>query len=267
MIYKTSPKLATDLVGAIIVTHNSEDYLNRCLEGLRLNGINDVVVVDNASRDISYINNLATNVRSVFLPHNIGFGAASNVGARLINKPYLLFVNPDAMLQTAAVSSALKAMLDRDWVGAVGIMLVSVSGNIERGGFGNDVTMRRLLFRQIKPRIVPRETRAVAWVSGGALLVRQLSFQAVDGFDDQFFMYFEDVDLCRRLRVVGWGVMIEPLARAIHYRGHSSIAENIKTRQYDKSADMFFHKHYDKPIWLTQRWLRRLYRLALPRAR
>lgn len=250
---------------AIVVTYNSAAVLARCVRSLWSSGVQQVVVVDNASADDSVGVAQRLGVLCVRLPQNVGFAAACNIGARFVAAPYLFFVNPDALVQPAALVRAGEHFR-RAAVGAVGLRLIGPDGAVERGSFGPPVTLWQLVRRR-RPSVVPTSEREVGWVSGGAMLVRRAAFQAVGGFSERYFLYWEDVDLCRRLQVQGWRVIFEPRAQVVHDRGASLSDLARKTVLYDTAADIYFQTHYATPIWLLQRSLRRLYRLVSPRVR
>jgi N-acetylglucosaminyl-diphospho-decaprenol L-rhamnosyltransferase len=104
----------------------------------------------------------------------------------------------------------------------------------------------------------------VGWASAGALLVRRAAWQNVGGFDEQFFLYWEDVDLGRRLKTAGWEIMVLPRPGVIHRRGASLSSGAERRALYDQSADKYFAKHYAKATCLLVRCLRYCYRLWGP---
>ncbi|MEX1997373.1 MAG: glycosyltransferase family 2 protein [Candidatus Andersenbacteria bacterium] len=250
---------------AVVVTYNSAATLTACLASLRQNGIAEVVVVDNASTDAT--TNLVHKLGMHYFPqsHNVGFATACNRGAQSTMSDYILFLNPDAAIFPGALAVAEKYLVDHPKVGVAGLLLVTDSGRVEEASFGSDVTLLSLLWRRlIKPPPVPAQPISCGWVSAGACLVRRHAFDAVGGFDPQFFLYWEDVDFGRRLRQAGWRVVLVPQARAYHQRGASQPSLALKTRLYDESADRYFRKHYAGTICLLQRFWRRLYRLFSP---
>lgn len=254
------------MTGAVVVTHNSAKTITACLASLREAGCREIIVVDNASTDATTSADM-TGVRLVRNPTNNGFGAAGNQGAAILTTPYVLFLNPDAALLPTALSVAEAYVRDEPQVGGLGLQLLDDRGRAQRDNWGNEVTLGSLLWRKIRPLPLATNITACAWVSGGALLVRRDAFIAAGGFDPGFFMYWEDVDLCRRLRALGWKIVFMPQAQVKHQRGHSAPDLRSKTAWYDQSADRYFRKHYATTIWLLQRWGRRCYRYLVPRVR
>ena len=253
-------------IGAVIVTYNSKNTVRACIDSVRSEGVSDIVIVDSNSTDgtQSDISNLEGRV--IELSENRGFGFAANAGADLLNTDYVLFINPDAYLRSGAPSSMMKVMNSRNKIGAVGGMLVDVRGAPEPYSFGETVTPFGIVARAWRRQKSVFAPVSVGWVSGGALLVNRRVFQGIGGFDDSFFLYWEDVDLCRRIKECGFDVYIDPNAVVVHVRGASSADIREKTELYDASATRYFQKYYPPLIWRTYLIARKIYRLLRPLA-
>lgn len=233
-------------IGAVVVTfHTPTEQLQACLASLQQNGITDWRVVSNDQ-------------------NNIGFAAASNNGARQLTNEFILFLNPDAQLLPNSIHLPLSYLSSHPKIGIIGPLLYSQNFVYETKCYGQPVSLWSLFRRRFTSDQLPANPQAVGWVSGGAMLIRRAVFEELSGFDSSFFLYWEDVDLCRRAWRAGWSVHLLPAWRVPHRRGASLSDQATKTRLYDKSADNYFRKHYSKPIWLFQRYLRFLYRLFSP---
>jgi GT2 family glycosyltransferase len=229
-------------VGAVIVTYKTPtEQLQKCLKSLRQNDIHSVSIVNNDTT-------------------NPGFATAANQGAAKITNELILFINPDAELIPNTITKAVRLFQNQQEVGVVGLMLCNLDHQEETHCFGPPVTPISLFLRHFMSQSIPSQPRPVGWVSGGAMIIRRSAFQALAGFDPQYFLYWEDVDLCHRARQAGWHVYIVPSIKVVHQRGASLRDLAKKTRYYDQSADKYFHKHYSKPIWLFQHYSRILYR-------
>lgn len=251
-------------IGAVIVTHNSENHITSCAQSVRQEGVSHIVVVDSASMDrtLQIVN--ALGVQTIPLPHNKGFGYAANKGAHMLNTDYVLFLNPDANLASGALEHVTKLLTRDSTIGIIGMMLQAPSGVPERYCFGDEPSLSTIMGRKYKKDRIPNKPMKVDWVSGGAMVIARNVFTQIGGFDESFFLYWEDIDLCKRARKAGGTVWLHPDAVAIHARGASQEDSRVKTLRYDTSADRYYKKHYPTPIWLLQRILRKVYRHLSP---
>ncbi len=249
------------MISAVIVNYEAREQLTETLHRLEpfRPELAEVVVVDNASRDGS-----VERVRKVFpwcrllaLDHNPGFGTANNLAARECRGESLLLLNSDAWL-TAGALAEMVAELDRHpGIGAVAPSLYYPDGRRqfawapETGVWGEAVQKLRNRWESnpLAHRAPPRWLWRVygpAWLTAAVLLVRRSAFEDVGGFDERFFLYFEDVDLCRRLRRAGWRLSLAPRARAFHIKGASQRPATGEIA-YRRSQRLYYHLH--RPRW------------------
>lgn len=247
-------------VGAVVVAYRSTTTINACLTSLKRNGVSTIVVVDNeptrSCREIVQ----ASGGRYLPQSFNHGFAAGANAGARKITEPYILFLNPDAALENRAVAAAYAYLTNHPKVAVVGLLPTSLDGRPQQHAFGAPVTPWTMITRKVWPARIPAVAQEVGWVSGAALLIRREVFGYVGGFDPGFFLYWEDVDLGRRVRQAGGKIVVLPQARVQHQRGGSLADTNHRTTLYDASADRYWRKHYPKLVWLLLVWTRKFYR-------
>lgn len=257
----TPPGTAATKVAGVVVSYNTRDDLLRCLRSLEAATLPlELLVVDNASSDGS-----AEAARREF-PHavvvanaeNRGFAAACNQGWRASSAPYVLFLNSDAEVSPGAVE-ALAGFLDaRPDVGIVGPRTVGEDGRIQVST-GEDLTpvaewRQRRLVRGVRaghgPAVREAEARHARehepfWVSASCLLARRPALDAVAGFDEAFFLYEEDVDLCARVRAAGWRVAFTPAATIRHRLGQSMAKAADRSRlEYHRSHLLYYRKHH-----------------------
>lgn len=226
-------------VAAVVVNYNAAGLLGDCVRSLRNAGVEEVVVVDNDSHDDSQAVLAAVDPDACFLPTgaNLGFGRGANRGAAEVARDYLLVCNPDITVDEHAVD-LLAAVLDGDHgLAIVGPRIVNVDGTtypsprvfpslVDAAGHGflGLVAPRNRFTRRYRLLDIDRDEPSadVDWVSGSCFVARRTAWDALGGFDDAFFMYAEDVDLCRRAHDGGWRVGFEPAARAVHLQGAST---------------------------------------------
>jgi N-acetylglucosaminyl-diphospho-decaprenol L-rhamnosyltransferase len=225
---------------AVVVNYESGPALARCVADLSACELADVVVVDNGSTDGSLAAGVSAmpGIEVVDPGENLGYGAATNRGAAATTSEFLLVCNPDLEVPAGAVE-ALADVLDGDpGLALVGPLIrtpagdrypsarqfpsmVDAAGHALLGLFAPDNRFTRNYQRSDldAPSI---ETMDVDWVSGACFLVRRDAFEQVGGFDESFFMYLEDVDLCWRLDRAGWRVAYVPGAEVTHLQGRST---------------------------------------------
>jgi len=225
-------------VSAVVVSYNSATYLPDCLRSLRSEGMDDVVVVDNDSSDGSAeVARSDAEVRVVQTGANLGFGAGANRGVAATQSEYVLILNPDTVVEPGTVK-ALTEALDRDpGLAVVAPRIENVDGTLYPSvrrfpdltvalghAFLGLVWSTNPYTRRYRMLDWDHSQRAadVDWVGGACMLVRRSAFDVVGGFDEGYFMYVEDVDLCWRLGRAGWRIGYEPAGRVVHALGGSS---------------------------------------------
>ena len=225
-------------VAVVIVTYRSSADLDGCLRSLVGDpAIGTVVVVDSGSADVESLRPIAKAHRITLLElgTNTGFGAACNRGAAATLEPSLLFLNPDTELAHGCVSALALALSNSPAgrtspVAVVGPSVLSPDGSVYPSARSFPSLWRsaaHAFLGVVHPsnrfsRGYLRPESGADWVSGTAMAVRRDAFEQVGGFDEGYFMYVEDVDLCWRLSHAGWGVEVCEDARVTHHIGGSS---------------------------------------------
>lgn len=203
-------------VDVVIVNWNAGRLLEDCVRSVGEQG--NVVVVDNASTDGS-AKAVSSLAEVVFNEENVGFAAGCNEGARRGHAPFVLFLNPDTRLHAETIPSVLR-YFERpraSRVGIVGVPLVDGSGAVTRScsrfPTAGALVARSFGLDRLFPSLFPphflrdwdhRATRPVDQVMGAFFFMRRSVFEELGGFDERFFLYFEDVDLSLRARRAGW---------------------------------------------------------------
>jgi N-acetylglucosaminyl-diphospho-decaprenol L-rhamnosyltransferase len=248
-------------VDAVLVSYESRDLVLAALASLREHGgvPLDVVVVDNASTDgtVTAVRDRHPRARLLANPDNRGFAAASNQGWRAGRAPLVLFLNPDAEVTAGAVGVLADVLDARSDAAIVGPRTLSEDGSVQVST-GEDLTIaserrQRRLVRGVRARDPRRLSEADErhsrphepdWVSGACLLARRSALEALGGFDEGFFLYEEDADLCRRARAAGWRVLFTPEAVVRHRLGRSMAGAAARARaEYDRSHLRYYSKH------------------------
>lgn len=205
-------------ITAVVVTHDSAQVLPDCLMALIGQGV-DVIVVDNASTDASADVAVALGASLLRNPRNEGYGRANNRGVLAAQTPLVLIVNPDLVLQDGAVE-ALLAAADR-WPDA-GLFAPRITEPSGRVFFQPRSLLSPAFLNQRGEGTLPQGDVCAPFLSGACLLVRREVFVRLGGFDPQIFLFYEDDDLCRRMRDAGQALVHVDAAHAGHGRGRSS---------------------------------------------
>lgn len=251
----------------VIVGYNSKDDLAKVLPSLTSPPpavSHEIVVVDNASTDstAAFVRASWPGVRLIASDRNLGFARANNVGVRATASDLVLFLNPDTVVPPGAVDRLVSALDARPDVAIVGPRIVNGRGQAELS-FGALITpwaeLKQKILVRGNDRGLPvitalvdrmtRRTRVVDWVSGACLLIRRSDLEAAGGFDERFFMYIEDVDLCASVRARGRLVLFAAETEVVHLRGRSAASAVRETSHtYRRSQIAFYTKHH--PAWV-----------------
>lgn len=205
-------------ITAIVVSYDSAEVLPACLDALAGEGIR-TIVVDNASRDGSRAIAARHGARVIANARNEGYGRGNNIGIAAADSPYVLIVNPDLELKTGAAAALLAAAERYPDAGMLAPRIVEPSGRVF-------LQPRSLLspphLNRSGAMEVPEGDACLPFLSGACLLIRRELFQALGGFDPAIFLFYEDDDLCRRMRDAGHALVHVHDAEARHGRGKSS---------------------------------------------
>jgi GT2 family glycosyltransferase len=274
-------------VAVIVVNFNSSALARRAVESAAADlalgasaGTSIVwtaIVVDNGSRDHGAALDALPRTTVIQNARNVGFGAAVNQAARTTNARLLWLLNPDCEVLPGAFAT-LAATLDRHADCAIAApQLLNPDGTTQAsargkpgawtGLFGRNTLLTRVFpSSPMARRNLPAadlvasgvESAAVDWVMGAAMLVRREAFDLVGGFDERYFLYWEDADLCTRLRARGLLTRYVPGARVAHEGGASARTESREaTRAFHRSAYLYYATHLVPSPWHPARWFAR----------
>jgi N-acetylglucosaminyl-diphospho-decaprenol L-rhamnosyltransferase len=227
-------------IAAVVVNYESGPTLAVCVGDLRDDGLAELVVVDNGSSDgsLAKARERTPDLGVVDPGANLGYGAAANRGVAATTAPFVLVCNSDLEVPAGAVAALADVLLDDAQCAIVGPLVRTPTGErypsarrfpsiIDAGGhallglFAPNNRFTRS-YRRAELDAAGLGVHAVDWVSGACFLVRRTAFEGVGGFDESYFMYAEDVDLCWRLGRAGWRVSYAPSAEVTHLQGQST---------------------------------------------
>ena len=246
----------------VIVNYNTCNWLNNCLQSVcrqRVVRQIEVVIVDNASSDgsVEMVREQFPQFDLVPLPTNAGFSRSNNIGAGRGTAPLLLFLNPDTELFDGSLEAMLAYLETNPHCDIAGGKIYDGLGDIERSSGSWPTLTSRMLDRLLDyapfPIVNALEHRAhrnrifdscreVDWVTGAYLWIRRSTFERHRGFDPEFF-YYDDVDLCRRVRGAGGSVWYLPVAPLIHYKNKAPVSSHRRKEAQVRSLRLFKNKH------------------------
>jgi GT2 family glycosyltransferase len=243
----------------VIVNWNGAELLPGCLRSLDAAGL-EVVVIDNGSTDASLdlLETAFPRVRVVANPDNRGFAAASNQGLQLATSPNVLLLNNDTIPDPAALAELAVFLAEHPEAGVAGPSLTYPDGRRQTScGPGPNLwteILSKTLLHRVLPGLrekAPEHTCRVDWVTGAALCIRRELALQLGGLDEEMFMFYEDLDLCARVREAGkqvWFVATQPI---VHLGGATRRRVEAQSLVHSfRSADLFFSRH--GPSWRRQ---------------
>ena len=262
------------VLSIIILNWNTKEDTIKCLLSIQEHPSKyetEVIVVDNASSDGSRerISERCPWVKILVNPKNIGFGAGNNRGIPAAGGEFVLFLNSDTILTEGALDGMVDFAKDHPDIGVIGPRLLNSDGSLQyscrrfpnlAAGFFRNTPLGRLFphNRYTRDYLMNdwdhESERDVDWLSGAALMIRRDLLSTLGGFDERFYMYCEDVDLCYRSHQQGWRVTYYPYAKIYHRIGRSS--DKVPTRMtwfFHQSMYLFYKKHYARSTFILIR--------------
>lgn len=217
----------------IILSYNTKQLTINCIESIILqykkqldDGTFEIIVVDNASRDntvvaISNLKSKISNLKIIENKKNYGFAKGNNIGAKKAKGKYLFFLNSDTEVKDDGLLGMVDFLDKHENAGICGAKLINTdkTAQASAGNFYNILSLFLVLIggeRLGFVRLAPKNIRRVDWVSGGAMMIRSDLFKKLSGFDEKFFMYMEDMELCYRVKLLGADTYFYPNIAIVH---------------------------------------------------
>ena len=240
-------------VAVAIVNHDTQVELEVCLESVAAEAPAQTLVVDTGSADGSaeMVKREFPNVELI-TTSNRGYGAGANVALARVQTPYMLLLNADTVVEPGTLESISAYLHRHPTVAVAGPLVVDSDGQTQwtAGAFPTpgQILLRETGLHHLR-RLRRKQPRAgsAEWVLGAALALRRDAVQAVGGFDESYFMYNEELDLCLRLRHAGWEIHYAPVATVMH-RGASSTTKQraAMAAEYVHSTMLLYRRHLSR---------------------
>lgn len=273
--FETSGRMDTEpIFSFILVNYNSAKHLPACFSSfsnISIPGNFEIIVANNDSREEKTLQDLQKKFPFSFfsLPKNRGFGFASNRAAERARGTILVFLNPDARFLSGDMGSIRKILTSSSSVGIIGFHLLLEPEKTQKWNAGKQSTLLDTLRNNIgipagsKFRLKRNfASQDIAWVSGAAFATTRNLFFSLQGFDERFFLYYEDVDFCVQVKKQRKNIVISPDIRVLHMGSGSVSFSNRKQKNtYFKSQDRYFLKHRPFYEYLLLKFLKRIMNL------
>jgi len=233
-------------ISIIIVSYNTAELLVECLNSIvsQSNREIEVIVVDNASSDAS-ASLVAQDfpwVKLIANEHNLGFARANNQALKISQGRYIYFLNPDTVVQPGVFEAMIDFMSAHSDIGLAGTRILNPDGTLQ-----SSVEKRYPGQKRAKQDLEGLKGE-IAWVLGASMIARRAVVEDLEGFDEDFFLYGEEQDLCLRIRKTGWKIGHIPDAVVVHWGGRSegnSPALHVWKKKF-AAESLFYKKHYSK---------------------
>ncbi len=249
-------------IAVCIINYNTRDLLRECLYSVLTQNADEIVVVDNASTDrsVEMMKEEFPSIALISLSENIGFGAASNRGIEACTSEQIVLLNADTRMKPGSLQTLRNYLEEHPEAAIIGPRILNPDATLQTSCFHFPTPLHIFLYISGLYRSIPHlpilrhrtlqkmaseSARPVPWILGAALAFRRETFERLGGFDETFFMYFEEVDLCYRLFLQGKQIYFVPEAEIIHVGGGSTTQRLAWSHiQFFASLAQFYRKHY-----------------------
>jgi GT2 family glycosyltransferase len=250
----------------IIVNYNVKEFLQNLLHSIEkaaLNISNEIIIVDNASDDgsVELIREKFPSVKLIANTENLGFGKANNQALVIAEGKYLLLINPDTIVSEDTFDKMIRFFKDNSGAGLAGCKILNPDGSLQLAcrrsfpgpwtsfckvtGLSNLFPKNKLFARYNLTYLNENQTYEVDAISGSFMMMRKETYDKVGGFDEEFFMYGEDLDLCYRIQQAGFKVFYVHTTQIIHYKGESTKRSRLdETKVFYDAMHLFVKKHF-----------------------
>lgn len=259
-------------LSVIIVNFQTKDLLQKCLESLEKSKYRDfeIIAVDNGSTDgsVEAIEARYKDIKILRNEENLGFAKAVNQGIKQATGEYIFLLNPDSEVKPGSLEELVKFAKKRPETGVVGAKLLNPDGSIQPSVYHFPTIWRAIAEYWLgkkgayeKYAVTASDAVEVEAVTGAAMLIPKKTIEKIGFLDERYFMYFEDLDFCRRVQRAGFKVYYLPQAEIIHHHGKSAALMGFQAYNWlCQSSKIYngFIKYFllSFIIWSAQKWQR-----------
>jgi GT2 family glycosyltransferase len=248
------------------VNYNVKEFLQNLLHSIEkasLNISHEIIIVDNASDDgsVELILEKFPSIKLIANTENLGFGKANNQALEIAEGKYLLLINPDTIVSEDTLDKMIRFFQDNSEAGLTGCKILNPDGTLQLAcrrsfpgpwtsfckvtGLSNLFPKSKLFARYNLTYLDEDQTHEVDAISGSFMMIKKETYDKVGGFDEEFFMYGEDLDLCYRIQQAGFKVYYVHTTQIIHYKGESTKRSRLdETKIFYDAMHLFVKKHF-----------------------
>lgn len=253
-------------LSVIIVNYNVKEFLQNLLNSIEKASVNiskEIIVVDNASDDgsVEFLKDKFSSVKLIENKTNVGFGKANNKALKLAKGKFILLINPDAIVSEDTFDKMISFFGNTPSAGLAGCKILNPDGTLQLAcrrsfpgpwtsfckvtGLSSLFPKSKLFARYNLTYLDIEQTNEVDAISGSFMMMRKEVYDKVGGFDEKFFMYGEDLDLCYRIQKTGYKVFYVHTTQIIHYKGESTKRSSLdETKVFYNAMHLFVKKHF-----------------------
>ncbi len=249
----------------IIVNYNVKEFLQNLIHSIFKSALNisyEIIIIDNASDDgsVEFIKDKFPEVKLISNEKNIGFSKANNLGLKIAHGKYLLLLNPDALLREDTLQKMMEFFRNTPDAGLAGCKILNPDGSLQLAcrrsfpgpwtsfckvtGLSSMFPRSRIFASYNLTYLDENQSYEVDAISGSFMMMKREVYEKVGGFDEEFFMYGEDLDLCYRIQKAGYKVYYVHDTQIIHYKGESTKRSSFdETKVFYNAMNLFVKKH------------------------
>lgn len=247
-------------ISFVIVNYKSRNCLEKCIASIfkSAKNIRKEIIVVNIDDSLR----LSDDIKLLEISENKGFGNACNIGSKEASGDVLCFLNPDTEI-LGDIQDLIRYFNTDKKIGVIGTRLIGENGKTQEWCAGKEINLSDVIGNNLgrkKSKKIWESEKPIEcfWTSGACMFIKKELFEKLDAFDENFFMYFEDVDLCKRARGSGYKVLYFPELTVKHFGGKSFENKKDQKKHYYSSQDYYFKKHFGKINYLLIKIMRGL---------
>lgn len=247
------------MISIIIINYKQKDFVEQCAASIYKHFTSypfDVIIVNNSPEEnLNYLKDTYPNI-SVIENENKGFSQANNLGAKNSKGEYLFFLNADTTIENDFLKKFIDEFSNKEF-GAAGLKLLNNDNSLQLSFWNENTFLNEIQNKKAEEKFKEKDTvfikryevdeiKQTDWVTGAAMIVKKNIFDKIGGFDEKFFLYYEDADLCKRLSDAGYKIYYFPFSKIIHFKGENVNKDfSGNTYFFSKQSEFLYYKKHN----------------------